>query len=97
MDKTEAFTCLPQPTRRKKAKLKELPKRTGGAGGVRVYTALLPAQSVAYGSLFRAAAAAGRVSVLQAAPLRTSSRCCWAAALGAARRVSGARLEVDRF
>lgn len=64
---------------------------------MRVYTALLPAQSVAYGALSGAAAAARRVSVLQAAPLPTSSRCCWAEALGAARRVRGARLEVDHF
>lgn len=71
--------------------------RIGGAGDVRVYTALLPAQSMAYRLLSGAAAAAGRVSVLQAASLPTSSRSCWAAALGAARRVRGARLEVDRF
>lgn len=64
---------------------------------MRVYTALLPAQSVAYGALSGAAAAAGRVSMFQAAPLPTSSRCCWAEALGAARRVRGARLEVDHF
>lgn len=83
--------------REKESETWSSPKRTGGEGDARVYAALLPAQSAAYRALPGAVAAAGRVSVLQAAPLPTSSRCCRAEALGAARRVRGTRLEVDHF
>lgn len=61
-----------------------------------VYTALLPAQSrptdcsLGCGGCWESVGAPGGL-------LPTSSRCCWAVALGAACRVRGARLEVDRF